>query len=118
MAIVASWEGANPFSSDADVKLFCDFFLLFLSFLFLSALFQGQDLLLPPPWDGSAPNHFPLLSLAACPAGTFKASQGAGVCTPCPSNSRSTAEASPVCTCRNGYYRADFDPPAAACTSE
>ncbi|NXV73446.1 EPB1B protein, partial [Atlantisia rogersi] len=43
---------------------------------------------------------------------------GAGVCTPCPSNSRSTAEASPVCTCRNGYYRADFDPPAAACTSE
>uniref|UniRef100_A0A8C4UFR8 Ephrin type-B receptor 2 n=1 Tax=Falco tinnunculus TaxID=100819 RepID=A0A8C4UFR8_FALTI len=53
----------------------------------------------------------------ACPAGTFKASQGAGVCVPCPSNSRSTAEASPVCTCRNGYYRADFDPPAAACTS-
>ncbi|KAM7106199.1 ephrin type-B receptor 1 isoform 1-T1 [Ciconia maguari] len=53
----------------------------------------------------------------ACPAGMFKASQGAGVCVPCPSNSRSTAEASPVCTCRNGYYRADFDPPAAACTS-
>ncbi|KAM6305210.1 ephrin type-B receptor 1 isoform 1-T1 [Aegotheles albertisi] len=53
----------------------------------------------------------------ACPVGTFKASQGAGLCTPCPSNSRSTAEASPLCTCRNGYYRADFDPPAAACTS-
>ncbi|NXJ67609.1 EPHB1 protein, partial [Rostratula benghalensis] len=53
----------------------------------------------------------------ACPAGTFKASQGAGVCAPCPPSSRSTAEASPVCTCRNGYYRADFDPPAAACTS-
>uniref|UniRef100_A0A8D0FZJ6 Ephrin type-B receptor 2 n=1 Tax=Strix occidentalis caurina TaxID=311401 RepID=A0A8D0FZJ6_STROC len=51
----------------------------------------------------------------ACKAGTFKASQGAGVCTLCPSNSRSTAEASPVCTCRNGYYRADFDLPAAAC---
>ncbi|XP_064373147.1 ephrin type-B receptor 1 isoform X2 [Dromaius novaehollandiae] len=53
----------------------------------------------------------------ACPAGTFKASQGAGTCAHCPANSRSTAEASPVCTCRNGYYRADFDPPAAACTS-
>ncbi|XP_069720814.1 ephrin type-B receptor 1 [Phaenicophaeus curvirostris] len=53
----------------------------------------------------------------ACPVGTFKASQGTGVCMPCPSNSRSTAEASPVCTCRNGYYRADFDLPAAACTS-
>uniref|UniRef100_A0A8B9NQR6 receptor protein-tyrosine kinase n=1 Tax=Apteryx owenii TaxID=8824 RepID=A0A8B9NQR6_APTOW len=53
----------------------------------------------------------------ACPAGTFKASQGAGTCAQCPANSRSTAEASPVCTCRNGYYRADFDLPAAACTS-
>ncbi|NXC52408.1 EPHB1 protein, partial [Aleadryas rufinucha] len=53
----------------------------------------------------------------ACPAGTFKASQGAGLCVPCPPNSRSTAEASPLCACRNGYYRADFDPPAAACTS-
>ncbi|KAM6064469.1 ephrin type-B receptor 1 isoform 4-T4 [Theristicus caerulescens] len=57
------------------------------------------------------------MACKACPAGTFKASQGAGVCVPCPSNSRSTAEASPVCMCRNGYYRADFDPPAAACTS-
>ncbi|NXU67862.1 EPHB1 protein, partial [Horornis vulcanius] len=43
---------------------------------------------------------------------------GAGLCVPCPPNSRSSAEASPVCACRNGYYRADFDPPAAACTSE
>uniref|UniRef100_A0A8C3NUK4 Ephrin type-B receptor 2 n=1 Tax=Cyanoderma ruficeps TaxID=181631 RepID=A0A8C3NUK4_9PASS len=53
----------------------------------------------------------------ACPAGTFKASQGSGLCVPCPPNSRSSAEASAVCPCRNGYYRADFDPPAAACTS-
>ncbi|NXN00103.1 EPHB1 protein, partial [Sylvia borin] len=28
----------------------------------------------------------------ACPAGTFKASQGAGLCVPCPPNSRSSAE--------------------------
>uniref|UniRef100_A0A8B9FKX9 Ephrin type-B receptor 2 n=1 Tax=Amazona collaria TaxID=241587 RepID=A0A8B9FKX9_9PSIT len=47
-------------------------------------------------------NH---VACKACPAGTFKASQGAGICVPCPSNSRSTAEASPVCMCRNGYYR-------------
>uniref|UniRef100_A0A493T6Z5 Ephrin type-B receptor 2 n=1 Tax=Anas platyrhynchos platyrhynchos TaxID=8840 RepID=A0A493T6Z5_ANAPP len=53
----------------------------------------------------------------ACKAGTFKASQGAGLCAPCPPNSRSSAEASPLCACRNGYYRADLDPPAAACTS-
>nr|XP_013795264.1 PREDICTED: ephrin type-B receptor 1-like [Apteryx mantelli mantelli] len=65
----------------------------------------------------AASDPSPLLSLAACPAGTFKASQGAGTCAQCPANSRSTAEASPVCTCRNGYYRADFDLPAAACTS-
>ncbi|XP_077344764.1 ephrin type-B receptor 1 isoform X2 [Lithobates pipiens] len=53
----------------------------------------------------------------ACPAGMFKANQGLGICAPCPANSRSTAEASPICICRNGYYRADFDPPEATCTS-
>ncbi|XP_062832573.1 ephrin type-B receptor 1 isoform X3 [Anolis carolinensis] len=53
----------------------------------------------------------------ACPAGMFKANQGAGICTQCPPNSRSTSEAAPICTCRNGYYRADFDPSEVACTS-
>uniref|UniRef100_A0A8C5MC40 receptor protein-tyrosine kinase n=1 Tax=Leptobrachium leishanense TaxID=445787 RepID=A0A8C5MC40_9ANUR len=53
----------------------------------------------------------------ACPAAMFKANQGMGICSQCPANSRSTGEASPICTCRNGYYRADFDPPEAMCTS-
>ncbi|XP_063771604.1 ephrin type-B receptor 1 isoform X3 [Pseudophryne corroboree] len=53
----------------------------------------------------------------ACPAGMFKANQGMGICAPCPANSRSTAEASPICICRNGYYRADFDLAEAMCTS-
>ncbi|XP_043348591.1 ephrin type-B receptor 1 isoform X3 [Dermochelys coriacea] len=53
----------------------------------------------------------------ACPAGMFKANQGMGTCAQCPTNSRSISEASPICTCRNGYYRADFDPPEAACTT-
>ncbi|OXB65284.1 hypothetical protein ASZ78_001591 [Callipepla squamata] len=57
------------------------------------------------------------MACKACPAGTFKASQGTGLCAPCPPNSRSSAEASPLCACRNGYFRADLDPPAAACTS-
>nr|XP_037851679.1 ephrin type-B receptor 1-like [Chlorocebus sabaeus] len=57
------------------------------------------------------------LCVLACPAGTFKASQEAEGCSHCPSNSRSPAEASPICTCRTGYYRADFDPPEVACTS-
>ncbi|KAG8580358.1 hypothetical protein GDO81_007266 [Engystomops pustulosus] len=47
----------------------------------------------------------------------FKANQGLGICAPCPANSRSTAEASPICVCRNGYYRADNDPAEAMCTS-
>ncbi|XP_066454188.1 ephrin type-B receptor 1 isoform X1 [Eleutherodactylus coqui] len=53
----------------------------------------------------------------ACPAGMFKSNQGLGICAPCPTNSRSTAEASPICVCRNGYYRADTDPPEVMCTS-
>ncbi|EFB22515.1 hypothetical protein PANDA_016135, partial [Ailuropoda melanoleuca] len=57
------------------------------------------------------------LCVPACPAGMFKASQEAEGCSHCPSNSRSPSEASPICTCRTGYYRADFDPPEVACTS-
>uniref|UniRef100_A0A670JEV9 receptor protein-tyrosine kinase n=1 Tax=Podarcis muralis TaxID=64176 RepID=A0A670JEV9_PODMU len=53
----------------------------------------------------------------ACTAGMFKANQGAGTCTQCPSNSRSTSEAAHICTCRNGYYRADFDPSEVPCTT-
>ncbi|XP_033006013.1 ephrin type-B receptor 1 isoform X3 [Lacerta agilis] len=52
----------------------------------------------------------------ACTAGMFKANQGTGICTQCPSNSRSTSEAAHICTCRNGYYRADFDPSEVPCT--
>ncbi|XP_029141186.1 ephrin type-B receptor 1 [Protobothrops mucrosquamatus] len=47
----------------------------------------------------------------------FKAHQGIGICTQCPPNSRSTSEAAAICTCRNGYYRSDFDPSEVACTS-
>ncbi|XP_013914095.1 PREDICTED: ephrin type-B receptor 1 isoform X4 [Thamnophis sirtalis] len=53
----------------------------------------------------------------ACPAGMFKAHQGIGICSQCPPNSRSTSEAAAICTCRNGYYRSDFDPSEVACTS-
>ncbi|XP_023674784.1 ephrin type-B receptor 1-B isoform X1 [Paramormyrops kingsleyae] len=53
----------------------------------------------------------------ACPPGTFKSSQGLGLCLQCPPNSRSTTEAAVSCACRNGYYRGDSDQPDAACTS-
>lgn len=62
---------------------------------------------------------FPSLSFfTACPQGTFKSSQGAGLCQQCPLNSRSTIEAATLCGCRNGYYRGDMDKPEDMCTSE
>ncbi|XP_067085547.1 LOW QUALITY PROTEIN: ephrin type-B receptor 1-like [Osmerus mordax] len=56
-------------------------------------------------------------AVEACPQGTFKSSQGQGLCLQCPLNSRSTVEAATICGCRNGYYRGDMDQPEAACTS-
>ncbi|CAL8281756.1 unnamed protein product [Lota lota] len=53
----------------------------------------------------------------ACPPGTFKSTQGPGLCLQCPPNSRSAGEAATVCICRNGYYRGDADLPDAPCTS-
>lgn len=55
---------------------------------------------------------------SACPQGTFKSFQGAGLCQQCPLNSRSTIEAATLCSCRNGYYRGDMDQPEDMCTSE
>ncbi|KAK3513200.1 hypothetical protein QTP70_009757 [Hemibagrus guttatus] len=55
--------------------------------------------------------------IPACPPGTFKSMQGTGLCLQCPPNSRSTSEASTICVCRNGYYRADGDLPDMPCTS-
>ncbi|XP_072517007.1 ephrin type-B receptor 3-like isoform X3 [Salminus brasiliensis] len=53
----------------------------------------------------------------ACSPGTFKSKQGEGFCSPCPPNSRTSSAASSICSCRTGYYRADTDPPDAACTT-
>ncbi|KAJ8270430.1 hypothetical protein GJAV_G00114510 [Gymnothorax javanicus] len=53
----------------------------------------------------------------ACSPGTFKSKQGEGFCTPCPPNSRSVSGASNLCSCRNGFYRADGDSLDSACTT-
>lgn len=74
-------------------------------------LFFSPPICLPPPPPLS-------LSLSACPQGTFKSFQGAGLCQQCPLNSRSTIEAATLCGCRNGYYRGDMDKPEDMCTSE
>ena len=69
---------------------------------FLGALYNSSLFSLPP----------------ACGPGTFKSKQGEGPCSPCPPNSRTTSGAATVCTCRNGFFRADTDPADSACTSE
>lgn len=68
--------------------------------------------------NSSLTRSFSLSVSLACPPGTFKSSQGTGLCLQCPSNSRSTSEAATICVCRNGYYRADGEKPDMPCTSE
>ncbi|XP_069474868.1 ephrin type-B receptor 3 isoform X2 [Ambystoma mexicanum] len=53
----------------------------------------------------------------ACGPGNFKSKQGEGLCSPCPPNSRTSSGAATICTCRNGYFRADTDSADSACTS-
>ncbi|XP_068137429.1 ephrin type-B receptor 3 isoform X3 [Hyperolius riggenbachi] len=53
----------------------------------------------------------------ACSRGTYKSKQGDEPCVPCPSNSRSTSPATTVCTCVNGFYRADGEPSEMPCTA-
>ncbi|XP_070775201.1 ephrin type-B receptor 3 isoform X2 [Enoplosus armatus] len=53
----------------------------------------------------------------ACIRGTFKSKFGEGSCSPCPSNSRTSARGANICPCQNGFYRADSDPPDSDCTT-
>nr|XP_006138530.2 ephrin type-B receptor 3 isoform X1 [Pelodiscus sinensis] len=53
----------------------------------------------------------------ACGPGYFKSKQGEGLCSPCPPNSRTSPGAATLCTCRNGYFRADADSADSACTT-
>ncbi|TSR75265.1 Ephrin type-B receptor 5 [Bagarius yarrelli] len=53
----------------------------------------------------------------ACPMGFYKAVSGSISCTECPPNSRTSSEASKVCECRSGFYRAPSDANTSACTS-
>uniref|UniRef100_F7CRM0 Ephrin type-B receptor 3 n=1 Tax=Xenopus tropicalis TaxID=8364 RepID=F7CRM0_XENTR len=53
----------------------------------------------------------------ACKRGTYKSKQGEGSCVPCPVNSRAISSAATICSCQNGYYRADGESAETACTS-
>ncbi|XP_041658724.1 ephrin type-B receptor 3 [Cheilinus undulatus] len=53
----------------------------------------------------------------ACIPGTFKSKFGEGSCSPCPTNSRTSARGASICPCQSGFYRADSDPPDSDCTT-
>ncbi|CAL9688863.1 unnamed protein product [Knipowitschia caucasica] len=52
----------------------------------------------------------------ACPVGFYKAKSSDVGCAKCPPHSYSLKEGTAVCECHSGFYRADSDPPAMACT--
>ncbi|TWW72682.1 Ephrin type-A receptor 3 [Takifugu flavidus] len=52
----------------------------------------------------------------ACRPGTYKASATDAYCNKCPAHSSSPQEQAVECTCEKGFYRAEADPRAMACT--
>ncbi|KAM6446693.1 ephrin type-A receptor 6 isoform 3-T3 [Liasis olivaceus] len=55
-------------------------------------------------------------SCHACRSGFYKAFAGNIKCSKCPPHSQTFMEATSVCQCEKGYFRADKDPPTMACT--
>ena len=55
---------------------------------------------------------------AACRPGFYKAFAGNTKCSKCPPHSLTYMEATSVCQCEKGYFRAEKDPPSMACTSK
>ncbi|EFB29467.1 hypothetical protein PANDA_008762 [Ailuropoda melanoleuca] len=54
---------------------------------------------------------------SACRPGFYKAFAGNTKCSKCPPHSLTYVEATSVCQCEKGYFRAEKDPPSMACTS-
>ncbi|XP_072477635.1 ephrin type-A receptor 6 [Notamacropus eugenii] len=52
----------------------------------------------------------------ACRPGFYKAFAGNTKCSKCPPHSLTYMEATSVCQCEKGYFRAEKDPPSMACT--
>ena len=54
----------------------------------------------------------------ACRPGFYKAFAGNTKCSKCPPHSLTYVEATSVCQCEKGYFRAEKDQPSMACTSK
>ncbi|KAK2516845.1 hypothetical protein Q9233_013608 [Columba guinea] len=63
-------------------------------------------------------NIYPTIGLGclACRPGFYKAFAGNVKCSKCPPHSLTYVEATSVCQCEKGYFRAEKDPPTMACT--
>ncbi|KAK2528187.1 hypothetical protein Q9966_009847 [Columba livia] len=63
-------------------------------------------------------NIYPAIGLGclACMPGFYKAFAGNVKCSKCPPHSLTYVEATSVCQCEKGYFRAEKDPPTMACT--
>ncbi|XP_060028080.1 ephrin type-A receptor 6 isoform X2 [Erinaceus europaeus] len=55
-------------------------------------------------------------SCHACRPGFYKAFAGNTKCSKCPPHSLTYKEATSICQCEKGYFRAEKDPPSMACT--
>nr|XP_036857608.1 ephrin type-A receptor 6 isoform X2 [Manis javanica] len=56
-------------------------------------------------------------SCHACRPGFYKAFAGNTKCSKCPPHSLTYMEATSICQCEKGYFRAEKDPPSMACTT-
>ncbi|KAF4790245.1 ephrin type-A receptor 6-like protein [Turdus rufiventris] len=57
-----------------------------------------------------------MVAIHSCRPGFYKAFAGNVKCSKCPPHSLTHTEATSVCQCEKGYFRAEKDPPTMACT--
>ncbi|KAL6087946.1 hypothetical protein STEG23_034971 [Scotinomys teguina] len=57
-----------------------------------------------------------ILTMFSCRPGFYKAFAGNTKCSKCPPHSSTYVEATSVCQCEKGFFRAEKDPPSMACT--
>ncbi|KAJ7424069.1 hypothetical protein WISP_30556 [Willisornis vidua] len=71
---------------------------------------------LPPGAGYYLPAALVSFHVSACRPGFYKAFAGNVKCSKCPPHSLTHVEATSVCQCEKGYFRAEKDPPTMACT--
>ena len=70
----------------------------------------------PTPKFLTATSFFP--SLSVCKVGFYRSLLESSACSKCPPHSVARQTGATVCSCEDGYYKIDSDPPNMACTRE